>query len=710
MKASFALPLLLAFGSAVTAARLKGNPLSQVLKLMDELDAKIVKDGEDEAKAYKDFFQWCDTASKNVNYEIKRAKKNGAKLRAKIDELASNAEVSDAKIEELSGAIAQGQGELESAASIRAKEADAFATSEKELMDTVDTLERAISILEAEMSKHAGSFAQIDTSTMASLIQSMTLVVDAAGFNGHDQQKLAALLQEQDTADDEDRESGAPAAAKYESKSGNIVEMLEDLKDKSETELAEARKAESAGKHHYDMLKQSLEDQMKADTKDMNEEKAAKAAAEQEKATAQGDLTIAAEELKEAEKSLKVVNSDCMTTAADHEATEYSRKEELKVLREAKTVLQGSTSGAESQTYSFVQVTASSRMMSKQDLANSEVVTLVKKLARDHHSAALAQLASRIAVMVRYRGKGHADPFVKIKNLISEMITKLEKEARSEADEKAYCDEQMAKTESQKAELDDSLAKLTSKIDQAASHSASLKEEVTDLQSDLAKLAKTQAELDKIREEEHAAYLEAKADLEQGLSGVRKALDVLRDYYGGEESMLQQGDTQQVSFMQQPAPPEQHEKSSGAGGSIVELLSVVESDFANNLAKEESLEADSAEGYEHVTQDNKLAKAGKSQDVKHKTKEIAALEKDIAELSSDRDGSSTELAAVVEYYARVKQRCVAPPLSYEERKQRREAEIAGLKEALTVLENDAALVQVSSRARRGQKAHFMDKA
>lgn len=219
----------------------------------------------------------------------------------------------------------------------------------------------------------------------------------------------------------------------------------------------------------------------------------------------------------------------------------------------------------------------------------------------------------------------------------------------------------MAKTESKKAELDDSVAKLTSKIDQAASHSASLKEEVTELQSDLAKLAKKQAELDKIREEEHAAYLEAKADLEQGLSGVRKALDVLRDYYGGEASMLQQDDTQQVSFMQQPAPPEQHEKSSGAGGSIVELLSVVESDFANNLAKEESLEADSAEGYAKVTQDNKLAKAGKSQDVKHKTKEIAALEKDIAELSSDRDGSSTELAAVVEYYARVKQRCVAPP-------------------------------------------------
>merc|ERR1719395_495206 len=174
----------------------------------------------------------------------------------------------------------------------------------------------------------------------------------------------------------------------------------------------------------------------------------------------------------------------------------------------------------------------SSQMHSRADLANSEVINIVKKLARDQHSAALAQLASRIAVVVKYGGKDGADPFAKVKGLISDMITKLEKEAEAEATEKAYCDEQMAKTEAKKSELDDTIAKLTNKIDRAGARSASLKDEVAELEAELAALAKSQSEMDKIRSEEKANFDVAKAELTQGLTGVRKALGVLRDYYG----------------------------------------------------------------------------------------------------------------------------------------------------------------------------------
>merc|ERR1719395_9958 len=100
--------------------------------------------------------------------------------------------------------------------------------------------------------------------------------------------------------------------------------------------------------------------------------------------------------------------------------------------------------------------------------------------------------------------------------------------------------------------------------------------------------------------------------------------------------MLQEDDSQFKSFMQQPAPPQQHEKSSGAGGSIISILEVCESDFATNLAKEESEEADSAENYEKTTQENKIATSTKSQDAKYKTKEAAGLDKQIAELSADK--------------------------------------------------------------------------
>jgi len=669
----------------------QSNPLGKVFELMNALEGKIVKEGEAEAKAFKEFFEWCDDTSKNVNNAIKTATKQQAKLEAKITELASDIEVGESKIEELAKSVSTNEAELNEATAIREKEAADFAAAEKELVATVDTLDRAVSIISSEMAKSgAAALTQIDTSSMSNLLQSLSLVVDAAGFAAQDQKKLVALVQ----AQQEDEDMGAPAAAAHKSQSGGILDVLDDLKDKAETELAEARKAESKTKHNYGMMKQSLDDQMAADTKTLNEEKSAKEHAGEEKATAEGDLSVTVADLKENQEALATANSDCMTTAADHEATAAARDEELKVIATAEKILREATF---LQT-SFLQMASSSKMRTRVDLANSEVLNLVKKLARDHHSSALAQLASRIAVVARYGHKNGGDPFAKVKGLISDMISKLEKEAESEATEKAYCDEEMAKTEAKKAELDDQVAQLTTKIDKAAARTGSLKSEVVELEADLAKIAKEQAELDAIRAEENGNYKTASAELNQALTGVRKALDVLRAYYQGDAALIQ--DDKFNSFMQQPAPPQQHEKSSGAGGSIISILEVCESDFATNLAKEESQEADSAANYEKVTQENKVATATKGQDAKYKTKEAAGLDKQISELSSDRDTSNTELSAVNEYYAKIKERCVKKPETYEQRKARRDDEIEGLKEALSILENEAAFIQ---RGRKGSK-------
>merc|ERR1719156_460658 len=156
-----------------------------------------------------------------------------------------------------------------------------------------------------------------------------------------------------------------------------------------------------------------------------------------------------------------------------------------------------------------------------------------------------------------------------------------------------------------------------------------------------------------------------------------------------------QSDSSLGSLMQQPAKPESHAKAGGAGGSIIDILEVCESDFATNLAKEETEEADAQEGYEKTTQANKITKTTKEQDAKYKSQEATSLDKTIAELSSDKDTINTELSAVLEYYGKIKERCVAKPETYEERKARREAEIAGLKEALSVLESETAFMQRS---------------
>merc|ERR1719436_128396 len=294
---------------------------------------------------------------------------------------------------------------------------------------------------------------------------------------------------------------------------------------------------------------------------------------------------------------------------------------------------------------------------------------------------------------------GGDDPFAKVKGLISEMISKLESEADAEAEEKAWCDEQIAKTEEKKTDLESDIAKLTAKIDVASAKSADLKNQVKELQAELAALAKLQAEMDKIRQESHAAFVQAKADLELGLQGVRQALTILREYYGGSAALVQQP---------QPAKPELFAKATGAGTSIIGILEVVESDFAKNLAKETTEEDDAEANYQKTTQENKVTNTMKSQDVKYKTQEYTTLDKNIADMSADRDTANTELAAVMEYYGKVKDQCIAKPETYEQRKARREAEIAGLKEALSILENETAFVQRTKKG--GVRAHFLSRS
>merc|ERR1719240_1397451 len=264
---------------------------------------------------------------------------------------------------------------------------------------------------------------------------------------------MALVQSKQETeADDEDLQPAAPAAAVYKTHSTSIFDVLEDMKEKAEGELSDLRKAESTAKHNFDMLKQSLTDEIEADTKDLDEEKSLKASTEEKQATAEGDLAETVKELEKDKKSLEVAQTTCMQVATDHDVTVKARAEELNVIATAKKVLKESTGGAAEQSYSFLQM--KSQLQSRTDMKNAEVVTLVKKLAHEHHSTELAQLASRIKAVMAYGGAGRDDVFAKVKGLISDMIAKLEKQAAEEATEKAYCDEEMSKTEAKKSELE----------------------------------------------------------------------------------------------------------------------------------------------------------------------------------------------------------------------------------------------------------------
>merc|ERR1719373_697922 len=299
---------------------------------------------------------------------------------------------------------------------------------------------------------------------------------------------------------------------------------------------------------------------------------------------------------------------------------------------------------------------------------------------------ALAQLASRISSAVRLGAAAGEDPFAKVKGLITDMIATLEAEAEEDASQKTYCDKEMSEANAKKDDLTAESDKLSTKIAQDKAASAKLKEEVAALQSELANMAKAKAKADELRAEENAAFKKNSAEMKQGIEGVKVALKVLKEYYAKADKS--------------------HSAADGAASGIIGLLEVCESDFTKGLTEMTATEDTAAADYEAYVKEDEIATVKKQQDVKYKTQEAAGLDKSVSDLSGDLATVTDELTAVLKGLDKLKEMCVAKAEPYAEIKARREAEIAGLKEALQILESETALLQKATRRTlRGLRRH-----
>merc|ERR1719491_2393082 len=213
-----------------------------------------------------------------------------AELNAAISQEVALSTSLAAKIDELNAGLAMDEADLSAATKIRATEASNFAAEEADLVETVDILRRAAQIIEREMQggssmlqlQHAGN----------NLAQALSAMVDAAMLRTSDVAKLTAFVQadQKQSDSDGDEELGAPAAAVYKSQSGNILDTLEELLNKAESQLDALRKAEINNNQNFELLKQSLEDSINLGTKDENTATKNSAGSAERQATAEGEL------------------------------------------------------------------------------------------------------------------------------------------------------------------------------------------------------------------------------------------------------------------------------------------------------------------------------------------------------------------------------------------------------------------------------------
>merc|ERR1719258_569422 len=126
-------------------------------------------------------------------------------------------------------------------------------------------------------------------------------------------------------------------------------------------------------------------------------------------------------------------------------------------------------------------------------------------------------------------------------------------------------------------------------------------------------------------------------------------------------------------------------ESQGDGSGILGVLEVAESDFAKGLAEARTVEQQAQAEYDKMTQDGKMLKMTKEMEIKGKQSEIKSLKTTSTDLSSDKEGLTGELDAVLAYLDKLKPQCETKVPTYAERKAAREAEIEGLKNGLEIL-------------------------
>merc|ERR1719321_1376074 len=461
---------------------------------------------------------------------------------------------------------------------------------------------------------------------------------------------------------------------------------FEGLKGKAEEALQKMRDEEAKKQADHNVQVGELKMAIALAKANVDDAKKEKARLMQEKATAGDEKGEAEASLAADTKSLKETQHECQEKAVEWELRTKEANAEMAAIEKAKQIL------AERVTV-LIQVRSRSRTSDRGTLSNERKVrqTLInhfRGLGNRLHSLAMLNLVSLAA----------QDPMENVKNLLKELITKLEKEAAEAASLHQFCQEEKNKTKAAMKKATMTIEKLDTRLEKASTQKQELSEEIATKSEELAAMDKANAEATKIRNEEHANFMKVDADFSGAAEAVDDAIDALKEFYGDNPSFLQ-------TRSEVDSDSSDTQKSEGNAGGIIQILETMGEEFRKTVKENQATEREALKAYEKLMNENKVVKATKEAEIKAAEGMIKMLDVSLNEVGEDSKMANKEKAAIEEYIEKLKPQCQGRVVPYAERKAKREAEIAGLKEGLAILEADApagavAFLQLHTKTRQ----------
>jgi len=671
---------------AVVSDSVQVTPVQKVLQMMNEIKQKGIEEKEAEEVTFTKFSTWCVNTDKHKKEAVARATQAIATLTAGIAKNEMDAKNLGKQIMELDAQVDTAAQQKADATKVREAEKADYEKAHAEHLESTEQLEVGVEKLKTMMASGPGA--------AASFIQEF---VSKPAMNEHARRVLTAFLaastSDEITAANLNMQRGdpalganpldvaAPEAHSFDSQSGGVVGMMNELHDKLEDETSTLTSEEMDAKHTYQMMAQTLTDSMEKMTATRNRRASTKKEKEAEAAEWKGELADAEAQKAADEKYLEDLKSTCLAKTEAFEARQKLRAEELEALDKAIDIIaDSSVSGAsEKHLPQFAQLRHKALAQLRSTVQAPEQIaaaSFLKMQARKLNSQALSALSLRIT----------SDPFKKVVKMVKDMIMKLTQEATDEAEHKGFCDTELATNKQTRDTKSADVDELTANIEEMTATSNKLAAESSQLAADVASVDDAVAEATSVRQEEKAKNAATLADAEGAIFAVSKATDVLKEFYAkaaGATSLTQ------VRKGVDDDMPETFDKpftGMGGEGGILGMLEVILSDFQRLEAETTEIETQSAAEFETFSNDSAMDKAVKSQEIKNKDSLRQKTDSNAQQAKSDLQATQEELDAAFAYYEKLKPSCVDAGLSYEDRVRQREEEMQSLKEALTILQ------------------------
>jgi len=259
-------------------------------------------------------------------------------------------------------------------------------------------------------------------------------------------------------------------------------------------------------------------------------------------------------------------------------------------------------------------------------------------------------------------------------------------EATAEMEHKGWCDTELTTNKQTRDSKSADVEKLNVQIEDLTSTIASLSDDIATLTEELEELDKAVAKASADRSESKAKNGQTINDAKEGQLAVTQATSVLKEFYAKSADATSLSQQSQSPAEDAPETFDTAYKGMGTeGGSVLDFLEVILTDFARLEAETTTAEGAEQEDYEKYMFESKKDKALKQNARDHKEETKVNKESDLHSTQGELKVSQEQLDKAVAYYEKLKPTCVDSGITYEERVKRREEEIVSLQEALKIL-------------------------